>query len=286
MKSKGMNRIERPEFKDKQQVEAPFLHYLHLYEAMDAAEIAARTGLPYTSGGADGGGCFALTLVGTPYSVNHPEFLVVESSDGVNSGGCVNSDSCVNPGGGVESNGCVRSGCGAEPEKSNILRNPYEEILLIHYLTEGVFVPPAGELIDYRQFPGGSLYHSKFKQRAIDRLAREFGANPGLLAETANRVPGLRIQLPTGSETSGASTESSTLRTSSSSTSGASGADACVTVEFLPELWVTLLVWAADDEFPASAQILFSDNFPKAFTAEDTAGVCDILISRLKKHIK
>jgi hypothetical protein len=227
--------IDRPEFKDKQQVEAPFLHYLSLYEAADAAEIASRTGLLFSGGEPDGGGSFALTLVGTQYSVNHPDFLVVED---------VGNDI---------------DGADSQPV---ILRNPYEEILLIHYLTEGVFVPPAGASIDYRQFQGGSLYHSKFKQRSIDRLAREFGGNPASLAEAAERVPGLRTK-----------------------PQAAPGADAGITVEFLPDLWVTLLVWAADDEFPASAQILFSDNFPKAFTAEDTAGVCDILISRLKKYI-
>jgi hypothetical protein len=233
--------IDRPEFKDKQQVEAPFLHYLSLYEAADPVEIAVRTGLAFSGGGLDGGGSFALTLVGTRYLVSHPEFLVTEAIDsGLRVGARNDND-----------------GADSQPV---VLRNPYEEILLIHYLTEGVFVPPAGEAIDYRQFQGGSLYHSKFKQRSIDRLAREFGGNPAALVDIANRVPGLRT-LP-----------------------AASGADAGITVEFLPDLWVTLLVWAADDEFPASAQILFSDNFPKAFTAEDTAGVCDILLSRLKKY--
>jgi hypothetical protein len=248
--------IDRPEFKDKQQVEAPFLHYLRLYEAQDPAEIAARTGLTFTDGASGQGGNFALTFVGTRYRVNHPDFLVFEDND---------KDGAAPP---------------------IVLRNPYEEILLIHYLTEGVFVPPTGEMIDYRQFQGGSLYHSKFKQRAIDRLAREFGANPSVLPDAAMRVPGLRSQAAASSGAHGTPGTRETLGVSGTSGGfGSSGADAGITVEFLPELWVRLLVWAADDEFPASAQILFSDNFPKAFTAEDTAGVCDILISRLKKYI-
>ena len=40
---------------------------------------------------------------------------------------------------------------------------------------------------------------------------------------------------------------------------------------------------AVDDEFPPSAQILFSDNFPAAFTqGEDMAVVGDVTIDMLK----
>ena len=208
--------IDRPEFTDKQQVEAPFLHYLSIYEASDPAEIASRTGLPFENGN------FALTLVGTVYDISHPDFLVVDRVTG------------------------------------NILRNPYEEILLIHFLTEGVFTPMTGEMIDYRGFSGGNLYHSKFKQRALDRLAREFGSNIDIIKNIADDAPGLIEKL-------------------------SDGCDAGLCIEFIEGLRVKLMVWEKDDEFPASSQILFSDNFPKAFTAEDTAGVCDILISRLKK---
>ena len=210
--------IDRPEFNDKQQVEAPFLHYLNMYENGDPAEISSRTGLVFENGN------FSLTLVGTVYDIAFPDFLVVEKSSG------------------------------------NVLRNPYEEILLIHFLTEGVYTPDAGELVDYRCFQGGNLYYSKFKQRAIDRLAREFGKNIKILRDIPDNAPGLVSK-------------------------SIEGCDAGICIEFLAGLRVTLKVWEADDEFPASSQILFSENFPKAFTAEDTAGVCDILISRLKKYL-
>ena len=48
-------------------------------------------------------------------------------------------------------------------------------------------------------------------------------------------------------------------------------------------LFVRLILWAGDDEFPPSAQILFSDNFPAAFTqGEDMAVVGDVTIDMLK----
>lgn len=51
----------------------------------------------------------------------------------------------------------------------------------------------------------------------------------------------------------------------------------------MPGLQVRLILWEGDDEFPPSAQILFSDNFPVAFTqGEDMAVVGDVTIDMLK----
>ena len=46
-----------------------------------------------------------------------------------------------------------------------------------------------------------------------------------------------------------------------------------------------MLLWAGDDEFPPNAQILFSDNFPQAFSAEDRTVVGDIVISDIKRRM-
>ena len=46
---------------------------------------------------------------------------------------------------------------------------------------------------------------------------------------------------------------------------------------------VRFLLWAGDEEFPPSAQILFSDNFPLCFKAEDLAVVGDVAIGTLKQ---
>ncbi|MBR4755026.1 MAG: DUF3786 domain-containing protein, partial [Lachnospiraceae bacterium] len=49
-------------------------------------------------------------------------------------------------------------------------------------------------------------------------------------------------------------------------------------------LYLYFILWAADDEFPPSSQILFSDNFEYAFKAEDMAVVGDISIGAMKKQ--
>ena len=38
-----------------------------------------------------------------------------------------------------------------------------------------------------------------------------------------------------------------------------------------PGYQIQMILWEGDDEFPPSSQILFSDNFPVSFAAEDMA---------------
>ena len=48
-------------------------------------------------------------------------------------------------------------------------------------------------------------------------------------------------------------------------------------------LTMQFILYLGDEEFPPNAQILFSDNFRYAFTAEDLANVGDIVLNRMKK---
>ena len=48
------------------------------------------------------------------------------------------------------------------------------------------------------------------------------------------------------------------------------------------KLKFTRILWEGDDEFPPSSQILFSDNFPVSFQAEDMAVMGDVIIGALK----
>lgn len=128
------------------------------------------------------------------------------------------------------------------------------QILLLRYLTGGTLLPMQGEFIAYRDVPWGETYAANFNGRCILRLARGFGYKP----ESFER----------GMEMLGA------LRTS--------GGDAAFTLEFLPSLLIKLIMWYGDEEFPPSAQILFSDNFPVAFSADDIAYTGDIVLDALK----
>jgi hypothetical protein len=42
-----------------------------------------------------------------------------------------------------------------------------------------------------------------------------------------------------------------------------------------------MIIWTGDEEFRPSAQILFSDNTPVAFSAEDAAVVGEVMIAAM-----
>ena len=139
--------------------------------------------------------------------------------------------------------------------------SPYEEILLLRYLLEGRYVPASGGMLAYEEMPWGAVYLTQFRGRVIGRIAREFGRDPSRLGAVLAGTPGLKFE-------------------------EVGGADAAYRFEFMNGLYISILVWAGDDEFKASAQMLFSDNFKYAFTAEDMAVVGDVVMGRFKNTSK
>jgi hypothetical protein len=127
-------------------------------------------------------------------------------------------------------------------------------ILLARLLLEGALTPARGQLLAYTDMPWGNVYAQQFRGRCILRMAGTYGSNlPGFEAAAA-AVAGV----PAGS------------------------GDRSFDLPFLPGLTVRLILWEGDEEFPAQAQILFSDNFSAAFGAEDIAVVGDVLLNAMK----
>ena len=60
--------------------------------------------------------------------------------------------------------------------------------------------------------------------------------------------------------------------------------DAGYEFELLPGYRMQIMVYAGDDEFPPSSQVLYSDNFETGFSAEDRVVAGDILISSIKNY--
>ncbi|MDR2798817.1 MAG: DUF3786 domain-containing protein [Treponema sp.] len=137
------------------------------------------------------------------------------------------------------------------------VQNPAEKILLLHYLCEGTYVEPQGKQRSYQEIPWGEVYYQNFKGRCITRLAYTFGKDLPGFRRIMEETPALHAEpLAQG--------------------------DAGYRFEFMTGLHISFLVWAGDEEFPPSAQILFDDNVPFAFTAEDMAYAGEAIIQRLK----
>ncbi|MDR2133995.1 MAG: DUF3786 domain-containing protein [Treponema sp.] len=138
------------------------------------------------------------------------------------------------------------------------VESPYEKILFIRYLCEGKYFPARGRRLAYNEIPWGSVYYRNFEGRCLRRCASAFGKD----------IPGFR-RLIEGN----ASLRAEALKQG----------DAGYRFEFINGLFVSLILWGADDEFPPSAQMLFDDNFVFAFTAEDLAAAGEVIAGRLKE---
>jgi len=132
------------------------------------------------------------------------------------------------------------------------------KILIIRFLIFGRLELSAGNFVAYRDMPWGDVYDANFQGRCIKRTAFIFGTKPKDFEKAMKKAGAQR---------------------------GLRG-DIEYTVAFIDDLFMRFIIWEADDEFPPSAQILFSDNFSAAFTAEDMAVIGDVSIDILRNMAK
>lgn len=135
-----------------------------------------------------------------------------------------------------------------EKTKSNI------RILLARLIMEGAIAPWNGRMLAYTEMPWGNVYEAQFNGRCIKRLAFGFANTPDKFEAACKELGGIQ----------------------------AKGGDMAFDIPFINGLTVRLIVWEGDDEFPPNSQILFSDNFPAAFKAEDMAVTGDIILDAMK----
>lgn len=144
-------------------------------------------------------------------------------------------------------------------EESKIGYYPLESavnarILVLRYLVEGVKAPATGKFLTYRETPWGTVYLRQFQGRCIMRLAFGFGNKQEAFQKAMEKIEAKKL----------------------------SYGDISYEFQVLDGFYLRMILWAGDDEFPPSAQILFSDNFPISFQAEDMAVVGDVTINMLK----
>jgi hypothetical protein len=128
-----------------------------------------------------------------------------------------------------------------------------EQILILHYMLSPARAPLTDNWISYREIPGASFYYSAFVKRAIDPLKKVFGQNVGGLLRAGEILEGQTID--TG--------------------------DAGYEFRPFPNIPVRLILWAADDEFPAEANIVFNENIRGSLSPEDIAWLAGMVVYRL-----
>ncbi|HJB14498.1 MAG TPA: DUF3786 domain-containing protein [Candidatus Blautia excrementipullorum] len=141
-----------------------------------------------------------------------------------------------------------------EDSRAVLCSDIHAKILLLRYFTEGDHLKAAGNLLSYRDLPWGEVYYRQFYGRCIMRLAGMFGNQLETFKYIMEGLKGIPREY----------------------------GDAAYEFQFLEDLRLCFVLWAGDEEFPASAQILFSDNFPVAYAAEDAAYIGDVVLDYMK----
>ena len=132
----------------------------------------------------------------------------------------------------------------------HVTNYPAAHVLILRYLVRGQFIRSGGTFRSYGEMPRGDVYLYNFTRRCINRLAFTFAGKGDDMVRKMSYFKGIPYE------------------------KGDFGWE----FEFMPGLSIRFAVWNADEEFPPSAQILFSDNFQYAFDADDMAYSGDIFI--------
>ena len=130
------------------------------------------------------------------------------------------------------------------------------QTFLLRYLLESRDVPWNGSWKTFREMPWGEMYITPYTGRVLTRAAFTFGTRIDAFRAACEKMGALA--LPHG--------------------------DAGYQFDVLGGYQMQLLVWEGDEEFPPSAQVLYSDNFADGFAPEDRVVAGDILISTIKSN--
>ena len=129
-----------------------------------------------------------------------------------------------------------------------------DAVLVLHYLLGAQGAPLTGDMVSYRQIPGGEFYIKAFSSRAEIPLAKVFGNAPGLLTKA--------VQAMGGEVVPGHGDEAGRFRV-------------------LPNLDLIVMLHHADEEFESAGQVLFDRNIGSYLSNEDISWLGSALVYRL-----
>ncbi|MFZ5915847.1 MAG: DUF3786 domain-containing protein [Chloroflexota bacterium] len=130
-----------------------------------------------------------------------------------------------------------------------------EQILALHYLVTADGIEMANQWIAFRDLPGGMGYAPAFQGRADHRLKQVFGRDAEGFHRAARALGGELLSF----------------------------GDASYLFRIFPRLWLAVVLYLADEEFGASANVLFDGAASHYLPTEDLAVIGGILAGRLIK---
>ena len=131
------------------------------------------------------------------------------------------------------------------------------QTFLLRYLLESKEVHWNGNWKTFREMPWGELYIKPYTGRVLTRAAFTFGFRTAAMKAACEKMGAEAVK----------------------------HGDAGYRFDLIGGYQMQILIWEGDDEFPPSAQVLYSDNFAEGFAAEDRVVAGDILISTIKSNM-
>lgn len=137
---------------------------------------------------------------------------------------------------------CLASARGIEASDASPLAFTIRIVAAWYFLHQGVG-RLAGRWVSYRDFKDGAFFHAAYAQLVEANIAQAFGRRMETLTKAA-----AGLEAENGPQDL--------------------GGDLCLTFPALPMVPLTLIFYDADDDFPASASVLFDESAPRFLDME------------------
>ncbi len=122
-----------------------------------------------------------------------------------------------------------------------------------YYFLTADGAPLAGKWLAFRELPGGMFYHQAYQGYSGDRLAKAIDNHAGVFERAAKNLNGMKLDL----------------------------GDAAFAFDALPRVRVAAVYHAGDEDFPASANVLFDASASHYLPTDALGGVGSALVDRL-----
>ena len=125
--------------------------------------------------------------------------------------------------------------------------------MFFYYLLTADGAPLAGKWLAFRELPGGMFYHQAYQGYSGDRLAKAIDNRVSVFERAAKTLGGIKLDV----------------------------CDAAFAFDALPRVRVAAVYYAGDEDFPASANVLFDASAIHYLPTDALGGVGSTLVDRL-----
>ena len=126
-------------------------------------------------------------------------------------------------------------------------------LFLLHYLLGAKDVPVSGEKISEKELKGGEMFFRGLHAIPTADIKNRYGRNPEGLIKAGEKLSGRKAEF----------------------------GDASIQLTAAPKITVIYVLWAADDEFPASVTVLFDPSIQEFLPLDVIFGMCIYIYKKL-----